>query len=167
MSTLQLLICFVFANIVVVPLAMAEKAVELNAPAPTPADNRKASPIAETPTIARKLGIKHQQKVVISSLLEGSSDPLPPSPAANSQELEIAQAPISQPNRSEQPLTVVLSSSKIAEAPVARRLGRHHSSGKSVAGGGVILGGLATTFFVSIFCYIRATRRRNGQTTSS
>lgn len=37
----------------------------------------------------------------------------------------------------------------------------HHGSSvdKSVAGGGVILGGLATTFFVAVFCYIRATRR--------
>lgn len=35
----------------------------------------------------------------------------------------------------------------------------HHSVDKSVAGGGVILGGLATTFLVAIFCYIRATRR--------
>ncbi|KAK4432334.1 hypothetical protein Salat_0995500 [Sesamum alatum] len=36
----------------------------------------------------------------------------------------------------------------------------HRSIDKSVAGGGVILGGLATTFLVAIFCYIRATGRR-------
>ncbi|OVA15557.1 hypothetical protein BVC80_9033g25 [Macleaya cordata] len=52
-----------------------------------------------------------------------------------------------------------------AEAPSgSRKLGKHHhrhSNDKSVAGGGVILGGLATTFLVSIFCYIRATRRKN------
>lgn len=35
----------------------------------------------------------------------------------------------------------------------------HRSVDKSVAGGGVILGGLATTFLVVIGCYIRATRR--------
>ncbi|KAJ0089402.1 hypothetical protein Patl1_31771 [Pistacia atlantica] len=35
----------------------------------------------------------------------------------------------------------------------------HHSVDKSVAGGGVILGGLATTFLVAVFCYIRATGR--------
>lgn len=35
----------------------------------------------------------------------------------------------------------------------------HHSFDKSVAGGGVILGGLATTFLVSVYCYIRATAR--------
>lgn len=39
----------------------------------------------------------------------------------------------------------------------------HHSVDKSVAGGGVILGGLATTFLVAIFCYIRATGRRNAE----
>ncbi|KFK38293.1 hypothetical protein AALP_AA3G095300 [Arabis alpina] len=38
--------------------------------------------------------------------------------------------------------------------------GHHHSTvDRSVAGGGVILGGLATTFFVAVFCYIRATRK--------
>lgn len=36
----------------------------------------------------------------------------------------------------------------------------HHGSlDKSIAGGGVILGLLATTFLVALFCYIRATRR--------
>ncbi|XP_052174331.1 uncharacterized protein LOC127789500 [Diospyros lotus] len=38
---------------------------------------------------------------------------------------------------------------------------RHRPNDKSVAGGGVILGGLATTFLVAVFCYIRATRRRS------
>ncbi|KAK9127024.1 hypothetical protein Scep_015870 [Stephania cephalantha] len=52
---------------------------------------------------------------------------------------------------------------RIAEgpAPINRRLGKHHHSvDKSIAGGGVIIGGLATTFIVSIICYIRATRRK-------
>ncbi|KAF7845439.1 hypothetical protein G2W53_002344 [Senna tora] len=42
-----------------------------------------------------------------------------------------------------------------------REIGSHHSVDKSIAGGGVILGGLATTFFLSVFCYIRATARHN------
>ncbi|KAH7866428.1 hypothetical protein Vadar_020245 [Vaccinium darrowii] len=42
---------------------------------------------------------------------------------------------------------------------------RHHSIDKSVAGGGVILGGLATTFLVVVFRYIRATRRKNADST--
>ncbi|WCJ28374.1 hypothetical protein M5689_010075 [Euphorbia peplus] len=36
---------------------------------------------------------------------------------------------------------------------------QHRGVDKSVAGGGVILGGLATTFLVAVFCYIRATAR--------
>ncbi|RDX88670.1 hypothetical protein CR513_29712, partial [Mucuna pruriens] len=45
--------------------------------------------------------------------------------------------------------------SKAAEAPHIRRLGRHHSTDKSVAGGGVIIGGLVTAIFAAVFCYIR------------
>ncbi|CAI9787590.1 unnamed protein product [Fraxinus pennsylvanica] len=36
----------------------------------------------------------------------------------------------------------------------------HHSSDKSVAGGGVIIGGLVTAIFAAVYCYIRVTRRR-------
>uniref|UniRef100_M1DEI4 Transmembrane protein n=1 Tax=Solanum tuberosum TaxID=4113 RepID=M1DEI4_SOLTU len=43
----------------------------------------------------------------------------------------------------------------------------HDSIDKSIYGGGVILGGLATTFFVAIFCYIRVTRRKNNVEPSS
>ena len=39
----------------------------------------------------------------------------------------------------------------------------HKSRDKSIAGGGVILGGLATTFLVAIICYIRATRRQKSE----
>ncbi|KAG6751367.1 hypothetical protein POTOM_045901 [Populus tomentosa] len=49
-----------------------------------------------------------------------------------------------------------------AEAPEIRRLGKHHSSDKSVAGGGVIIGGLATATFAAVFCYIKVTRKRHG-----
>lgn len=41
---------------------------------------------------------------------------------------------------------------------------QHHNTRRgsnSAVGGEVILGGLATTFLISIFCYIRATRRNN------
>ncbi|KAL2328310.1 hypothetical protein Fmac_021737 [Flemingia macrophylla] len=51
--------------------------------------------------------------------------------------------------------------SKGAEAPQIRRLGRHHSTDKSVAGGGVIIGGLVTAIFAAVFCYIRVTRKRD------
>ncbi|KAK8616123.1 hypothetical protein V6N13_017687 [Hibiscus sabdariffa] len=42
-----------------------------------------------------------------------------------------------------------------AEAPEIRRLGKHRASDGSAAGGGVIVGGLATVVFVAIFAYIR------------
>lgn len=51
--------------------------------------------------------------------------------------------------------------SKAAEAPQIRRLGKHHSTDKSVAGGGVIVGGLVTAIFAAVFCYIRVTRKRD------
>lgn len=37
----------------------------------------------------------------------------------------------------------------------------HHPFDKSMAGGGVILGGLATTFLVAVYCYIKATSKHN------
>ena len=48
---------------------------------------------------------------------------------------------------------------EVAEAPANRRLGKHHVD-RSIAGGGVIIGGLATAIFAAVFCYIRITRRR-------
>ncbi|KAK4769856.1 hypothetical protein SAY87_030388 [Trapa incisa] len=53
------------------------------------------------------------------------------------------------------------SSASAAEAPGIRRLGKHKSD-KSVAGGGVIIGGLVTAIFAAVFCYIRVTRKRGG-----
>ncbi|XVE66291.1 hypothetical protein DITRI_Ditri08aG0068800 [Diplodiscus trichospermus] len=49
-----------------------------------------------------------------------------------------------------------------AEAPEIRRLGKHHLTDKSVAGGGVIIGGLVTVIFAAVFAYIRVTRKRDG-----
>ncbi|PRQ52907.1 hypothetical protein RchiOBHm_Chr2g0160641 [Rosa chinensis] len=53
--------------------------------------------------------------------------------------------------------------SQVAEGPSIRRLGssKHHQD-KSVAGGGVIIGGLVTAIFAAVFCYIRVTRKRGG-----
>ncbi|KAL1560755.1 hypothetical protein AAHA92_10930 [Salvia divinorum] len=50
-----------------------------------------------------------------------------------------------------------------AEAPAeweSGKIGKHHSSDKSVAGGGVIIGGLVTAIFAAVYCYIRVTRRK-------
>ncbi|KAG9454321.1 hypothetical protein H6P81_007225 [Aristolochia fimbriata] len=49
----------------------------------------------------------------------------------------------------------------IAQGPIVRRFGKHHHSvDKSVVGGGVILGGLATMILAAVFWYIRITRRQ-------
>ncbi|MCL7027983.1 hypothetical protein MKW94_025903 [Papaver nudicaule] len=57
---------------------------------------------------------------------------------------------------------------EVAEAPEIRRMGKHHhSSSESIAGGTVILGGLVTTIFAAVFCYIRVTRRNNSSTIGS
>ncbi|TYI99012.1 hypothetical protein E1A91_D01G257100v1 [Gossypium mustelinum] len=49
------------------------------------------------------------------------------------------------------------------QAAVHLQKHQHHSMDKSIAGGGVILGGLATTFLVAVFCYVRATRRHKSE----
>ncbi|KAK8627160.1 hypothetical protein V6N13_134782 [Hibiscus sabdariffa] len=49
-----------------------------------------------------------------------------------------------------------------AEPPEIRRLGKHHVLDSSVAGGDVIVGGLATAVLVVVFAYIRVTRKNKG-----
>lgn len=51
-------------------------------------------------------------------------------------------------------------SSGAAQPPGIGRLGRRHAPDKSVAGGGVIIGGLVTAVFAAVYCYIRVTGRR-------
>ncbi|KAG9454322.1 hypothetical protein H6P81_007226 [Aristolochia fimbriata] len=53
---------------------------------------------------------------------------------------------------------------EIAEAPENRKMGKHkRSSEESVAGGGVIIGGLATAILAAVFCYIRVTRKKQSE----
>lgn len=65
---------------------------------------------------------------------------------------EVAEAPVY--------VSGVISEYEVVEAPEYRRLGKHRSSDKSVAGGGVIIGGLVTAIFAAVFSYIRVTRKR-------
>lgn len=49
-----------------------------------------------------------------------------------------------------------------AEAPESNnilKMRHHHNADKSVAGGGVIIGGLVTAIFAAVYCYIRVTRK--------
>ncbi|KAK4368474.1 hypothetical protein RND71_012266 [Anisodus tanguticus] len=49
----------------------------------------------------------------------------------------------------------------IGEAPESIKREHHHSF-KSVTGGGVIIGGLVTAIFATVYLYIRVTRKRDG-----
>lgn len=63
-------------------------------------------------------------------------------------------------------IPVVHSSSSIVLAPSLpeeenlHTENHHHSS---VAGGGVIIGGFVTALFAAVYCYIRVTRKRDGE----
>ncbi|CAN4103427.1 unnamed protein product [Withania somnifera] len=50
--------------------------------------------------------------------------------------------------------------SSTEEAPESMET-KHHHPDKSVAGGGVIVGGLVTAIFTVVYCYIRVTRKRD------
>ncbi|KAL9995028.1 hypothetical protein Hdeb2414_s0846g00953551 [Helianthus debilis subsp. tardiflorus] len=104
----------------------------VEAPAVSPLNNRN---IAEAPKI-RKLGKHHVIK----------SEPPTTRPSSDHEE----------------------NSGSMVEEEDGMYLEKHHhhhhrsdSVDKSIAGGGVILGGLVMAFVVSIVCYIRATRRRS------
>ncbi|XWS67140.1 hypothetical protein CRYUN_Cryun05aG0261500 [Craigia yunnanensis] len=130
-------------------------------PAPAPYNNEKPYN-AEAPTI-RKLG-KHQPKVVKTF---GSAPASSPSQAPQTEKnMHLTggspstdhTAATSEPNNGE----------NVSVEGQAIHLQKHHQSmDKSVAGGGVILGGLATTFVVAVFCYIRATGRHKSETHQS
>ncbi|KAJ4982010.1 hypothetical protein NE237_032847 [Protea cynaroides] len=66
-------------------------------------------------------------------------------------------------NAISEPPVSASASAELAQPPDYRRLGGHHSSDRSMAGGGVIIGGLVTFTFATVFCYIRVTRRRNDE----
>lgn len=79
-----------------------------------------------------------------------------------------SDSPISSPSTAESPKSRSSSEAErgeesIAEPPEVIRTEKHHSSDKSVAGGGVIIGGLVTAIFAAVYCYIRVTRKRVGE----
>ncbi|KAJ7950243.1 Transforming growth factor beta receptor type 3 [Quillaja saponaria] len=146
-----LFLCFILSN-ALVGLAMASHKPQImvqSAPSPSPSpSNSQRLYKAEAPVI-RKLGKHQHEEVVIGS---SATPSLSPSKASHSGE-EHKQNSIDEPNTEE-----ILSSQ-------GHLIKHHHHSmfDKSVAGGGVILGGLATTFLVAVFCYIRATGRHQAE----
>lgn len=128
-------------------------------PAQSPSSDQRTN--TAEPSIGRKLG-KHQHKQVSFS---GTPSPSP-SEAPKSEKKMHASSEGSIPNHqkaSVEPHDEVLGSQGHQVHLLKQH---HHSFDKSIAGGGVILGGLATTFLVSIFCYIRATGRHKSETTA-
>lgn len=147
----KFLLCLILADAFVFLTMASERAqtmVQTNAapssktPAPSPSNKGRDLYNAEAPTI-RKLG-KHQPENE-----EAKSYTTPGlGPTEKMQSLEAA------------------SSSIQSQEILLRKHSRHHSVDKSIAGGGVIIGGLATTFMVAVFCYIRATGRHKIETVS-
>ena len=114
------------------------------------------------PSTGRKLG-KHQHKQVSFSITPSPSPSEAPQSGKKMQSSSEGSVPNHQRNSVEQPhYDEVLGS----QGGVYLSKQHHHSFDKSIAGGGVILGGLATTFLVSVFCYIRATGRQKSEITA-
>lgn len=164
-----LFLCFLLAN-TLLGQAMATtnkpqiavqsiSATTVNPPAQSPSSGQRTN--SAEPSIGRKLG-KHQHKQVIIT----SSTPSPsPSEAPQSEKMHSSSEgsiPSHQRTSVEPHDEEVLGSQ--GQVHLVRQ--HHHSFDKSIAGGGVILGGLATTFLVSVFCYIRATGRHKLETTA-
>jgi hypothetical protein len=156
-----LLLCLILTYAFFV-LALASEKVQpnrsssSNSPAPNPSNGEKLYN-AQAP-ITRKLG-KHQPKVVNSYGAPGPSPSGVPQTVEKMHSVEessssIQTNPIEQNNED--------NGSGEGQGILPRK--RHHSVDKSVAGGGVILGGLATTFLMAVVCYIRATRRHKAVT---
>lgn len=153
------LLCLILGNAFVA--VASENANFQHPPAPAPYK-------AEASTI-RKLG-KHEAKVVRTF---GSAPAPAPGPAPSSP----SQLPYTEKNvpttaggspSAEQNTATTEASNEGNVSNIHPAEKRHHSSmDKSVAGGGVILGGLATTFLVAVFCYIRATGRHKSETHQS
>lgn len=104
--------------------------------------------IAQTPMTARKLG-KHRHTILKSVAAPSLS---PSEPQKTKENLPFSREISSSGQENE--------TSQVEEIKIGHH---HHSFDKSVAGGGVILGGLATAFLVAVVCYIRATGRKNAE----
>ncbi|CAL0324751.1 unnamed protein product [Lupinus luteus] len=162
-----LFLCFLLANTFIGP-AIATNELEIifqslsapssNPPAQSPSSDKRT--ITDEPSIGRKFG-KHQQHKKVST----SNTPIPsPSEAPQiEKKMHASSEGISIPNHQK---TSVEPHEEVLGSQVHFVKQHHHSYDKSIAGGGVILGGLATTFLVTVFCYIRATGRHKSEITA-
>ncbi|KAK4392269.1 hypothetical protein Sango_2004700 [Sesamum angolense] len=110
------------------------------------AESEEKLVIAEAPTAARKLGKHTLSQGKISATSRRLMSPAEPPKA---EENGVFSGEVS------------ASGEELGGEEVMKSSHQHHRSvDRSVACGGVIVGGLATTFLVAVFCYIRATGRR-------
>ncbi|KAG5042571.1 hypothetical protein AAZX31_03G062300 [Glycine max] len=130
-----------------------------NPPAQSPSIGQR--PHTSEPSIGRKLG-KHQHNQIRSSDTKSPTPSEAPQNEKNMHSISEGSIPSHQRTSIEPHDEAVLGSH---HGQVHLLKHRHHHS-KSIAGAGVILAGLAATFLVSVFCYIRATRRNKIETTA-
>ncbi|KAJ6425384.1 hypothetical protein OIU84_026034 [Salix udensis] len=166
----QLLLCLALAD-AFLGLAMASEKVQTMVQSSTaPTSSHPQAPTqnlydAQAPMI-RRLGKHHHQKMVQTVVAPGLSPSMAPHQAPENVRSKTETSPLYQ-TRSSSEASSAEESVSIQVQATHLLPNHHHSADKSIAGGGVILGGLATTFLVAVFCYIRATgRHKAGGATS-
>jgi hypothetical protein len=163
-----LLLCLVLAD-AFVGLAMASEKVQTmvqSSPAPSSHPQAPTQNLydAQAPNI-RKLGKHHLHKMVQSFVAPIHSPSIAPDHQAQenvhskretSSSYQIKSS--SEPSSTEESASIHVQDIHLPN--------HHHSVDKSIAGGGVILGGLAAVFLVAVFRYIRATGRHKAGASS-
>ncbi|KAL3536449.1 hypothetical protein ACH5RR_004910 [Cinchona calisaya] len=143
-----LVLCLILMNALWVTAEVNKVASSANLQAPASSPSSTNAIQQETPQM-RKLG-KHQNKAIGPSAAPGFSPSGAPAQTPNMENINS--------------LGQESTTTQVQDIYIAKQ--HHHSFDKSVAGGGVILGGLGTTFLVAVVCYIRVTRRKNTEPAS-
>ena len=137
-----------------------------NPPVEGPSSGQK--PYIAEPPIIRKLG-KHPHHKHVRSFVTSSPTPSPSEAPQSEKKLHSSSTEGSIPSHqrtSIEPHNEVFGSKGKVHLIKHHLLHHHHPFDKSIAGAGVILGGLATTFLVAVFCYVRATARHKPDNTA-
>jgi hypothetical protein len=163
-----LLLCLVLAD-AFVGLAMASEKVQTmvqSSPAPSSHPQAPTQNLydAQAPNI-RKLGKHHLHKMVQSFVAPIHSPSIAPDHQAQENVHSKRETSSSYQIKSSSEPSSTEESASIHVQDIHLR-NHHHSVDKSIAGGGVILGGLAAVFLVAVFRYIRATGRHKAGASS-
>jgi hypothetical protein len=164
-----LLLCLVLAD-AVVGLAMTSEKVQTMVQSSSASSSYPQAPTqnsyeAQAPMI-RKLGKHHHHKMVQSFVAPRLSPSIAPPQAQENVHSTKGTSSLDQTRSSSEHSNTDHEESVSIQVQDIHLPSHHHSVDRSVAGGGVILGGLATTFLVAVFCYIRASGRHKADTTS-